>query len=344
MIWANLTPLTSGDKVAVLSPSFAAPGVFPAVYELGLERLRTEFGLDPVSFPTTAKVGASPKERAADLVAAFTDPTIKAVIASIGGDDQVTYVYDLDPQPFIESPKPFFGFSDNSHFAHFLWLQGIPSYYGGSLFTQYATQGEIHPFTRQYLETALFSRGTHTLQAANEYNDINLDWGDPATLEQNLKYEPSEGWYWDGDGTVSGITWGGCLESIDDMLRHNVPLPPLDAWRDMVLLLETSEELPTASTVGRVLRALGERGYLELVQGVLVGRAKAWEFATPRSAAKKANYRKEQREIITHTVRKYTKAPIVQNMDFGHTNPQIPMPYGQLATIDCTTQSVTVVF
>jgi muramoyltetrapeptide carboxypeptidase LdcA involved in peptidoglycan recycling len=335
MSFVSLHPLKVGDKVAIVSPSFAAPGVFKEVYELGLQRLREEFGLEPVTFPATTTVGASAEDRTADLVAAFTDPEIKAVIASIGGDDQVTYIYDMDPQPFIANPKPFFGFSDNTHFAHFLWQHGVPSYYGGSLFTQFAMLGGIDPFTKHYLHQALFMRGTVSLEAAEQYNDVNLDWGDPASLTKTLSFEANDGWYWDGDARVSGITWGGCVESIDDMLRHNVPLPLIEDWKEMILLLETSEELPSASQVSRVLRALGERGYLEHLRGVLVGRPKAWEFALPNPPDVKANYRSAQRATVLKTVRAYnTTAPIVQNLDFGHTNPQIPMPYGRMCVID----------
>ncbi len=123
----KLRKLEKGDKVAILSPSFAAAGKWPQVYELGLERMRSIFGLEPVEFPTTKKLGASKEERAADLVAAFEREDIRAVIATLGGDDQVTYIKNLPPEPFKNNPKPFFGFSDNTHFANFLWLQGVPS-------------------------------------------------------------------------------------------------------------------------------------------------------------------------------------------------------------------------
>ncbi len=62
----KLRKLEKGDKVAILSPSFAAAGKWPQVYELGLERMRSIFGLEPVEFPTTKKLGASKEERAAD--------------------------------------------------------------------------------------------------------------------------------------------------------------------------------------------------------------------------------------------------------------------------------------
>jgi len=117
----KLQKLQKGDKVAVLSPSFAAPAIFPKVFELGLRRIRDEFGLEPVEYPTTRKLNASAEDRARDLIAAFSDPEIKAVIASIGGDDQVTYIHKMPPEVFLKNPKPFLGYSDNSHLCNFLF-------------------------------------------------------------------------------------------------------------------------------------------------------------------------------------------------------------------------------
>lgn len=116
----TLTKLKQGDNVAILSPSSAAPGIWPHVYQLGLKRIKEDFGLVPVEFPTTAKVNAPTDERARDLIAAFEDESIKGIVTSIGGDDQVIYVRNLPSEPFASNPKPLFGFSDNSHLANFL--------------------------------------------------------------------------------------------------------------------------------------------------------------------------------------------------------------------------------
>jgi hypothetical protein len=42
-----------GDAVAVLSPSGRAAAIFLAPVDLGLTRLREDFGLRPVEYPTT---------------------------------------------------------------------------------------------------------------------------------------------------------------------------------------------------------------------------------------------------------------------------------------------------
>ena len=274
----SLTKLKKGDKVAILSPSFAAPGKWPQVYELGLKRLKEMFELEPVEFPATKKVGASKEERSKDLIDAYENQEIKAVISSLGGDDQITYIKNLPPEPFVSNPKPFFGFSDNTHFLNFLWLNGIPSFYGGALFTQFAEQGSMNEYTVKYLKLALFEQGETEIEASDKYSDIGLDWSNTENLTKHRLYEPNEGWIWDGNNSAEGISWGGCMESIDELLRHGVDIPSLEDFSNVILLTETSEEIPPASYVCRVYRALGERGILERIKAILVGRPKAWEF------------------------------------------------------------------
>ena len=106
--------LSRGDRVAVVSPSFAAPGAFPAVHEQSMRRLRDELGLQPVEYPTTRWLDAPVRDRAADLMAAFGDPSIKAVLATIGGDDQLVVLPHLDPSVVTAHPKAFPGYSDNT--------------------------------------------------------------------------------------------------------------------------------------------------------------------------------------------------------------------------------------
>lgn len=341
----KLKKLKKGDKIAILSPSFAAPGRFPHVFELGLERLRSLFELEPVEYPTTRKLGASAEERSRDLVAAFEDPEIKAVIASIGGDDQVTYIYKMSPHSFRDNLKPFLGYSDNSHLCNFLFQHNIPSYYGACVMTQFAMQKEMDKYTIDYIRHALFDYGEYEIVPSLEYNEMGLDWSDPSLLTTRRIYEPNSGWVWDTPSDGEGILWGGCLESIDDMLRNNVPIPNLDEFKNIVLLLETSEEVPSHGYVQRVIRSLGERGILQRIQGVLVGRPKAWEFDKPFTKEERTAYVKSQQEVILETVRLYNKnIPIVQNMNFGHTDPQIPMPYGGRVRINSNNKKVFVCF
>nr|MBP9798236.1 LD-carboxypeptidase [Candidatus Woesebacteria bacterium] len=345
MNFQKLPKLRKGDKVAILSPSFAAPGVWPHVYQLGLKRLKEVFELEPVEFPTTAKVGASKEERSKDLIDAFSNPEIKGIIGSLGGNDQVTYVKNLPRDVFANNPKQYFGYSDHTHFQNHLWQCGVPSYYGGMIFTQFAMQQKMHDFSVKYLKTAMFEGGEVELTSSETYNDIGLDWSDESNLDKERVMEQNDGWHWDGSGSVSGISWGGCLESLDEMHRHGITLPSLEDFESVVLFFETSEEIPPADYVHRVLRAFGERGILERVKGVMVGRPKAWEFDKQNSAEEKRVYREEQREIVIETVRKYNESvPIIQNLDFGHTEPQLCLPFGGNIRIEAESKKIFATF
>jgi len=216
----KILKLKPGNRVAIVSPSFAASAVWPHVHELGLKRIREVFELEPVTFPATARLDATMEEKANDLIEAFSDSEIKAVISTLGGDIQVTYIKNLPIEPFLNNPKPFFGFSDNSHFANFLFLNNIPSFYGAALFTQFAHQKEMNPYTVEYIKHALFDEGEFELLPSESFNDLGLDWGDESQLDKEREYETNEGWSWDGNNNGEGLLWGGCFESVDEMLRH----------------------------------------------------------------------------------------------------------------------------
>ena len=49
-----------GDRVAVLSPGAALPGVFPAPYELGIRRLEERYDVKAVEYPST-RLWSSPR-------------------------------------------------------------------------------------------------------------------------------------------------------------------------------------------------------------------------------------------------------------------------------------------
>lgn len=63
--------LNKGDKVAILSPSNGLPGLFPWVQDYGLKRLKDDFGLISVEYPTTRQMGSSLKDRARDIMDAL---------------------------------------------------------------------------------------------------------------------------------------------------------------------------------------------------------------------------------------------------------------------------------
>jgi muramoyltetrapeptide carboxypeptidase LdcA involved in peptidoglycan recycling len=327
--------LKPGDRVAVVSPSFAAPAMFPAVHEQGLRRLRELLDLEPVEYPTTRRQG-SPEERAADLMAAYADPTIRAVFATIGGDDQLTVLPHLDPAPFVADPKPYFGYSDNTNLLNWLWLHGVPGYHGGSTMVHLARGGGVDPEHLASLRAALFETVDLEITPVEGFTDEELSWHDPAALTQFAPRVPSPGLHWHrADRAVTGPTWGGNLEILHWNLAASRWIKPSDAYAGSILLLETSEEMPSAQEVFRMLRNAGERGLLEQFSVVLAGTAKASNLLSRPPQEERARYRDEQRDAMLRALAVYNpSAMAVFGVDFGHTAPQWVLPYGGRMTVD----------
>jgi muramoyltetrapeptide carboxypeptidase LdcA involved in peptidoglycan recycling len=328
--------LRPGDRVAVVSPSFAAPAIGPAVHEQAMRRIRDELGLDPVEYPTTRQLGAAPADRAADLHAAFADPSIRAVFATVGGDDQITVLPLLDPAVFRADPKPYFGYSDNTNLLNWLWFHGVASYHGGSTQVHLGRGGTLHPDSLRSLRAALFERGEVEVTAAAEFFEDEVEWTDPAALTSTGPPIPSAGWFWhQPDRAVTGMTWGGNLEILQWTLAVSRYVRPASDYTDCVLLFETSEEMPPAEEVFRILRNAGERGMLQQFPAVLVARAKASVYTDVRAAEQRAEYRAGQRAAVLRAFAAYNPdAMIVFDVDLGHTDPQWVLPYGGRMTVD----------
>jgi muramoyltetrapeptide carboxypeptidase LdcA involved in peptidoglycan recycling len=335
-----------GDTVAILSPSWAGPGVFPHVQDLGLQRLRADLQLEPVEYPTTRKVGATPQERAADIHAAFADPEIKAIMSSIGGDDQIKVLRYLDPAVLRANPKAFFGYSDNTNLLLYLWNLGMISFHGGSTMVHLARPGCLHPTTAQSMRRALFEPGEVQLSPAAEMTDENPSWEDPTALDVELSMRPGPGWIWSGERrAVTGPSWGGCLEILDFHLRAGRYLLASEEYAGCVLLLETSEEMPGAPYVYRMLMGMGERGMLEQFAAVVVATPKAWDREVGQSVPQRSQFAADQREAMVRALDEYNPGvPTVFGLDFGHTDPQIVIPHGGSITVDGINRTVTVTY
>jgi muramoyltetrapeptide carboxypeptidase LdcA involved in peptidoglycan recycling len=335
--------ISPADRVAVVSPSFAAPGRFPELHEQAIRRLREDLGVEPVEYPTTRRLDAPAAARAEDLMAAYADPAIRAVLATIGGDDQITVLPHLDPKPFQADPKPFFGYSDNTNLLNWLWNQGVASYHGGSTMVHIARGAGLQPIHTESLRAALFAGGDREIHPIESFSEEEVSWEDSASLTRSAPSIPSPGWIWhQPDARVSAPTWGGNLEILHWNLAADRWIRPVEDYAGCVLLLETSEEMPPAEEVFRMLRNAGERGLLQQFPAVLVAAAKATAIGHERPPDQRQQYRDEQRAAILRALDDYHPAAMaVFGVDFGHTTPQWILPYGGRITVDGPARRIT---
>ncbi|WP_408897975.1 LD-carboxypeptidase [Nocardioides sp. R1-1] len=325
-----------GDKIAVLSPSFAAPGFAPAVHEQAMSRLAELTGMVPVEYPTTRRLGATAEDRAADVNAALADPEVRAIVASVGGEDQITVIPHLDADAALRDPKPFLGTSDNTNLHQWLWSLGLASFYGGSTQVHIGAGPAVDPVHAASLRAALLEGGRIEVTEPGESEDVGRDWNDPRALTEYGEREPTEPWVWAGPArSVTGRTWGGCVEALQWVLAAGRFREPPEALAGGVLLLETSEELLPAREVGWIVRILGERGLLAAADAVLLARPPVSDFERRPEPAERARLRAEQRDVVLEQVGRYNPDAVVcVGIPFGHTRPQWILPHGGLMTVD----------
>jgi len=335
-----------GDKVAIVSPSSGMPFVFPWVYELGIKRIKDIFQLEPVEFSTARKspeyLARNPKARAEDINAAFADPSIKGVIATIGGNDQIRILPYLNKEIIQTNPKPFMGYSDCTNLHLFLWNLGIVSYYGGAVMSQFAMGGGMQEYTIQSIKKALFHPIIGRVFPSSEYTDADLDWAEKGNLNKKRPMYPSEGWHWHNkqSSLIEGRLWGGCLEVLDFHLSIKKYLPTQDELNETVLFIETSEEMPPNGFVYRFIAALAELGLLKRFKAILMAYPKA-QFCGQLPPEGRDAFITNQKNAVKNALEDYgVDLPVIFNMNFGHTDPQIIIPNGGKVKIDFQSEAI----
>ncbi|WP_151641369.1 S66 peptidase family protein [Corynebacterium sp. 11A] len=327
-------------KLAVISPSFAAAGAFPEVYAQALTRLR-ELGFEPVEFPSTRTVGAPAEDRARDITAAFADPTVAGILAVIGGDDQLQVIPHLDDEVIRHNPKPFLGYSDNTNLHNHLWQLGIQSFYGGSTHVHLGSGPYIDPEHRVSFLAALRDGGHLEITPVDASEDVGVDWTQPAALRSFGERRLARPWQWRGArDRVSGATWGGCIEVIDQLAMAG-RMPTLDKLRGHIILLEACEHLTPPDQIMRWVRALGEWGLFDVASGLMVASPPVSSQEVIPSKMQQDAAWQAQCDVIFEQLAHYNpELPAVFGVPFGHTRPQWILPYGGQLTLDAVQRRV----
>ena len=333
--------LKVGDKVAAISLSWGGPGTFPHRYEAGKQQFQDEFGLDVVETKHALRDDAwlhkNPQARAHDLMEAFADPSIKAIISTIGGDDSIRLLPYLDLSVIRSNPKIFMGYSDTTitHMACF--KAGLSSFYGPSFMAGFAENGGMFPYMVDSVRKTLFSAAPigEILPNQEGWTVEMLNWAEPDNQQRKRQLSKPSGWrFLQGEGVHQGHLLGGCFEVLE-MLRGTDTWPELSDWQNAFLFLETSEEAPSPDLVKYSLRSYAAMGILEKLSGILLGRP-----GGPTAPEHFSDYDDVLRQVIAEE-EGLSDLPIITHMDFGHTDPMFVLPYGIEAEINCDTQQFT---
>lgn len=327
--------LQAGDTVAAITLSWGGASVFPNRYQAGKQQLEQAFGVKVIETPNAlrpaAELAASPQLRAEDLMWAFKNPDVKAIVSIIGGDDSVRLTPYIDLDVIAANPKIFMGYSDTTA-THFACLKaGLSSIYGPTFMAGFGENGGLFDYMQQSVARTLFSGdviGEIKPNTGGWTDDESLSWAKPEDQLKKRPLKPATGiQVLQGDKTAHGHLIGGCIEVLE-MLKGTPVWPGLDQWQNSILFIETSEEAPSVDFVVRCMRNYAATGILERLSGIILGRPAKVE---PENAIGRYD------EAIFHVVNKecgLSHLPIMTQMDFGHTDPMFLIPYGAQATLD----------
>ncbi|BES65037.1 LD-carboxypeptidase [Gottschalkiaceae bacterium SANA] len=330
--------LQKGDKVATISLSWGGAGDEEILwrYQQGKERLETIFGLEVVEMEHTLKgsdfIYAHPEKRAEDLMNAFKDPSIKAIIACIGGIESIRMLPYIDYDTIRQNPKIFMGYSDSTTTHMICRKAGISSIYGPTLLVDFAENLHMHDYTIEHIKRTWFSDSPiGDISPAKEWTSEFLPW-----VETNKNtaraYQPNQGYdLLQGTGIVHGYLLGGCLE-VFDSLRGTALFPQAEAFNDAILFFETSEDKPPVWYVECALRTYGMMGIFDRINGMIWGK--------PMDQAHYEDYKEVIQKVLAEF--DHTSLPVLTNMNFGHTEPKICLPYGAMAEINCNSISFSI--
>lgn len=330
--------LIKGDKVATVSLSWGGAGDKDILwrYYQGKERLEQVFGLEVVEMPNTLKgtgfVYNHPEKRAKDLMKAFSDKSIKAIIACIGGEDSIRMLPFIDFDVIKNSPKIFTGYSDST-VTHFMCMKaGISSFYGVSILNDFAENVTMSNYTVNAINKTFFSNDMiGDIPPSETWTAQRLKWIIENKDIQRI-FEPNTGFeLLQGSGIAKGKLIGGCFEVIE-YIKGTTLFPPLEYFNDAILFLETSEVIPPAWLVEDGLRWYGTMGILNRISGIFWGK--------PQGGALYGEYKPVIKKVLAEFGQ--NDMPVLYNGSFGHNEPKAILPYGALAEIDCDNKKFTI--
>jgi muramoyltetrapeptide carboxypeptidase LdcA involved in peptidoglycan recycling len=109
---------------------------------------------------------------------------------------------------------------------------------------------------------------------------------------------------------------------------------PKKLWDGAIFFAETSDEAPPPKRAGYWLRNYGSQGILERISGILLARPMKYSPSMTQTLYA------EVLRVLAEFGRE--DMPVVANMDFGHTSPQMVVPIGCQAEIDPGAKRVAV--
>ena len=317
-------PLRPGDRIGVTAPSAGvAPRAQPRI-DFCIEWLRQR-GYDVVvgeCMSADRWVSAPKEQRAAELTAMLTDPSIRAVVPPWGGAGTALDLLEQLDYAAIAAAEPTWvvGYSDSSTWmVPLTLLAGLPTLHGDNLAdTPYAVPDGLMHWTDvassngEVRQTDSGRIGSwHSLEVAD-----STQWKEAGTGHWRLHGTSSL--------DVTGTLIGGCTELMAGIAGspYGDVRPFGDEHGDLVVYLEVAEA--DAFSVCRYLHQLRYAGWFEHAAAILIGRTNAPDSHDDGGLTQDA--------AVLDALGGLDR-PIVFDVEIGHVPPHLPLLNGATARV-----------
>ncbi|WP_027468826.1 S66 family peptidase [Deefgea rivuli] len=304
--------LKHGDKVCVIAPSRSLGIISQQVIELATTKLN-EIGLEVCFSKHVNEIdefqSSSVDSRIEDLHTAFSDKTVKGILTAIGGHNSIQLLNKIDYAIIKANPKILCGFSDITALSNAIYAKTKLITYSGPHFS---TLGMLQglDYTIDYFKKCLMSEDDFSITHSQHWSD------DAWYINQNQRdFYPNTGYQIINTGEASGTMIGGNLCTFN-LLQGSCYLPEPE---DTILFLEEDNLLGenTLTEFDRNLQSIIHLKSFHSVKGIVIGRFQKASQITHEQICKLIRSKPELNSI-----------PVIANLDFGHTTPQITFPIG----------------
>ncbi|MFO1487608.1 MAG: LD-carboxypeptidase [Verrucomicrobiota bacterium] len=296
--------LQPGDAVGIVAP--ASPPPDPKVIDRSVAALEA-LGFKPVLLRHVRErhgfLAGQARDRAADLMAMFSNRRINAIICLRGGYGSAQLLPLLDFDVIRRHPKILVGYSDITSLHCALLKQANLVSFHGPMLNAEISSPDFPPFARQSL--------LRTLMEPQPAGSICAGLG-RKTVSVIRR------------GRAAGELVGGNLS----VLCTTLGTPWQPDFKNKILFIEDVGEKPYR--LDRMLTHLSNAGLLQQVAGVAVGINE--DCADPHPNPLK-EYRQTMEDVIADCL-KPLKVPVVLGLPFGHQPWNATLPVGVRVELD----------
>jgi len=332
--------IKKGDTIGFISPSaglapFAMHRIERAIKLFG--ELGYKVKIAKNALKNNGYVSSSIQDRVNDIHDMFSDPDVKMIITTIGGNHSNQLLKYLDYNLIRNNPKIFIGYSDIAVLHYALQSQAnLATYYGPCAMTQFGEYPRILDYTLEYFNYAVSqeqSKLIYEIRPSEFWTEEFLDWFKkedetrPRKLEKNNKYE------WIVKGNTQGELLGGAIPSINHLAGTKYWCDP----KGKIYFIDIPEShIPSdgmlLQDVDSFLADLDNMELFNHIKGLIIGKPYHYSLAQIN----------ELKQIIL----KYAggkKYPILFNTNIGHTDPIVTIRYGSVVELDSDSDSFRII-